>query len=37
MIADAREQGEDSAAKPQEIDEVAAASIESFPASDPPF
>ena len=36
MIADAREQGKDFAATPEEIDEVAEASIESFPASDPP-
>jgi hypothetical protein len=42
MIAGAREQGKDSAATPEEIDEVAEASIESvpasesFPASDPP-
>lgn len=36
MIAGAREQGKDSAVTPEEIDEVAEASIESFPASDPP-
>jgi hypothetical protein len=36
MIAGAREQGTDPAGTPEEIDEVAEASIESFPASDPP-
>jgi hypothetical protein len=36
MIAGAREQGKDSAATPEEIDEVVEASIESFLASDPP-
>jgi hypothetical protein len=36
MIAGAREKAKDSAATPEEIDEVAEASIESFPASDPP-
>src|ERR1700733_5233041 len=37
MIAGAREQGEDSAVTPEEIDEVAEPSIKSFPASDLPF
>jgi hypothetical protein len=36
MIAGTREQEKDSSATPEEIDEVAEASIESFPASDPP-
>jgi hypothetical protein len=35
VIAGAREQGRDSAATPEEIDEVAEVSIE-LPASDPP-